>query len=46
MYGEKKQTPSTRLGTAMVIRKAFVDAQNYLAKHGRSRAGHAAAAGI
>ncbi len=29
VYGDKKQTPSTRLGTAAVIRKAFVDAQNY-----------------
>ncbi len=38
VYGEKKQTPSTRLGTAMVIRKAFMDAQNYMGKdeeHGR-----------
>lgn len=34
VYGEKKQTPSTRLGTAMVIRQAFTDAQNYLAKQG------------
>ena len=33
VYGEKKQTPSTRLGTASVIRQAFVEAQNYLAKH-------------
>ncbi|MBG6085326.1 amidohydrolase [Zhihengliuella flava] len=32
VYGDKKQTPSTRLGTAMVIRQAFTDAQNYLAK--------------
>ena len=32
VYGEQKKTPSTRLGTAMVIRKAFVDAQNYQAK--------------
>ena len=32
VYGDKKQTPSTRLGTAAVIRKAFVEAQNYLAK--------------
>lgn len=38
VYGDKNQTPSTRLGTAMVIRKAFIDAQNYLGKdeeHGR-----------
>lgn len=32
VYGEKKQTPSTRLGTAMVIRKAFIEARNYMAK--------------
>jgi imidazolonepropionase-like amidohydrolase len=32
VYGEQKKTPSTRLGTAMVIRKAFVEAQNYQAK--------------
>ena len=33
VYGERKQTPSTRLGTAKVIREAFVDAQNYLRRH-------------
>jgi imidazolonepropionase-like amidohydrolase len=32
VYGEQKKTPSTRLGTAAVIRGAFVDASNYLAK--------------
>jgi len=32
VYGERKQTPSTRLGTAAVIRAALVDAANYLAK--------------
>lgn len=32
VYGDKKQTPSTRLGTAMIIRKAFMDAQNYMGK--------------
>jgi imidazolonepropionase-like amidohydrolase len=32
IYGERKQTPSTRLGTAAVIRGALVDAGNYLAK--------------
>jgi imidazolonepropionase-like amidohydrolase len=32
VYGEQKKTPSTRLGTAAVIRGAFVDAANYLAK--------------
>ncbi|WP_231687114.1 amidohydrolase [Arthrobacter alpinus] len=31
IYGEKKQTPSTRLGTALVIRKAFMAAQNWMA---------------
>jgi imidazolonepropionase-like amidohydrolase len=32
VYGERKETPSTRLGTAAVIRQAFVDAQNYQTK--------------
>ncbi|MFC4243917.1 amidohydrolase [Gryllotalpicola reticulitermitis] len=32
VYGDKKQLPSTRLGVASVIRKAFVEAQNYRAK--------------
>lgn len=32
VYGDKKQTPSTRLGTALVIRQAFMEAQNWLAK--------------
>lgn len=32
VYGEKKQTPSTRLGTAAVIRGAFVEAANYLGR--------------
>ena len=32
VYGEKKETPSTRLGTAAVIREAFVQATNYQAK--------------
>jgi imidazolonepropionase-like amidohydrolase len=32
VYGERKETPSTRLGTAAVIREAFVDALNYQAK--------------
>jgi imidazolonepropionase-like amidohydrolase len=30
VYGEQKKTPSTRLGTAAVIRGAFVAAANYL----------------
>lgn len=29
VYSEKKQSPATRLGTAAVIRSAFVEAQNY-----------------
>jgi imidazolonepropionase-like amidohydrolase len=33
VYGDKHETPSTRLGTAAVIREAFVQAGNYLAKH-------------
>src|SRR5258708_28840497 len=32
VYGEQKKTPSTRLGTAAVIRGALVDAANYLAR--------------
>ncbi|GAB3247246.1 amidohydrolase [Arthrobacter pigmenti] len=32
IYGEQKKTPATRLGTAMVMRQAFVDAQNYMGK--------------
>ncbi len=39
VYGEKKQNPSTRLGTASVIRAAFVEAQNYLAKQDFAEAG-------
>jgi imidazolonepropionase-like amidohydrolase len=30
VYGERHKTPSTRLGTAAVIRGAFVEAANYL----------------
>ncbi|HUJ05470.1 MAG TPA: amidohydrolase [Streptosporangiaceae bacterium] len=32
VYGEQKKTPSTRLGTAAVIRGALVDAANYQAR--------------
>ena len=32
VYGDRKETPSTRLGTAAIIRSAFVDALNYQAK--------------
>ncbi|MGO3249819.1 amidohydrolase [Agrococcus casei] len=40
VYGEKRQTPSTRLGNAKVIREAFFEAQNYMAQQA-----HAAAEG-
>lgn len=30
VYGGKDKTPSTRLGTAMVIRRAFAEAQNWM----------------
>ena len=32
VYGDQKRTPSTRLGTALVIRKAFTEARNHAAK--------------
>jgi imidazolonepropionase-like amidohydrolase len=32
VYGDQKKTPSTRLGTAAIIRGAFTDARNYLAR--------------
>jgi imidazolonepropionase-like amidohydrolase len=32
VYGERKETPSTRLGTAAVIRTALTQARNYQAK--------------
>ena len=32
VWGEKGKTPGTRLGTAAVLRSAFVDATNYLTK--------------
>jgi imidazolonepropionase-like amidohydrolase len=32
VYGDRKQTPSTRLGTAGILRDAFTQAGNYLAK--------------
>jgi len=45
VYGDRKQTPSTRLGTAAVLRKAFVDAQNYRVKKANAEAGSADEAG-
>ncbi len=38
VYGEKKQTPSTRLGVAAVIREAFVAAQDYRARRAAAEA--------
>jgi imidazolonepropionase-like amidohydrolase len=35
VYGDRKEFPSTRLGTAAVIRDAFVKTANYLAKRER-----------
>lgn len=32
VYGERKETPSSRLGTAAVIRAALTNARNYMAK--------------
>jgi imidazolonepropionase-like amidohydrolase len=32
VYGQKKKTPSTRLGSAALMREAFVQARNYLRK--------------
>ncbi|MCE7742487.1 MAG: amidohydrolase family protein [Candidatus Heimdallarchaeota archaeon] len=32
VYGTDKKQPSTRMGTAAIFRKAFVDAQNYVDK--------------
>ncbi|MFL4473219.1 amidohydrolase [Paeniglutamicibacter sp. MACA_103] len=37
IYGAKDKTPATRLGTAMVIRQAFIEAQNYLAANDPAR---------
>ena len=42
VYGERNETPSTRLGTAAVIRGAFVAAQNYQAKLAASASASAA----
>ncbi|WP_109474244.1 amidohydrolase [Ornithinimicrobium cavernae] len=32
VYGEQKKTPSTRMGVALILRKAFTEARNYLEK--------------
>lgn len=38
VYGDKKALPSTRLGVAYVVRKAFVDAQSYAARRAAAEA--------
>ena len=43
VYGDKKQMPSTRLGVASVIREAFVEAGNYLARQDAAEPGKPAA---
>jgi imidazolonepropionase-like amidohydrolase len=42
VYGDAKKTPSTRLGTAAVIRGAFVEAQNYADRLAHAEDGKAA----
>jgi imidazolonepropionase-like amidohydrolase len=37
VYGDKKQTPSTRLGVASIIREAFTKARNYAAQRDHAR---------
>lgn len=36
VYGEQKKTPSTRLGVALILRKAFTEARNYQEKSAKS----------
>src|SRR5690606_28553366 len=36
VYGDQKKTPSTRLGVALVLRKAFTEARNYIEKTHKS----------
>lgn len=36
-YGERKQLPSTRLGIALVIRQALLDARDYAARRDKAR---------
>jgi imidazolonepropionase-like amidohydrolase len=45
VYGDRKETPSTRLGTAAVIRGAFVEAVNYQARLDAAAAAAVAAPG-
>ncbi len=41
VYGDRKVTPSTRLGTALVLRNAFVEAQDYLDRQAHAEPGKA-----
>ncbi|USQ75265.1 amidohydrolase [Ornithinimicrobium cryptoxanthini] len=36
VYGDQKKTPSTRLGVALILRKAFTEARNYSEKSGKA----------
>ncbi len=36
VYGDQKKTPATRLGVALVLRKAFTEARNYAEKSRRA----------
>lgn len=38
IYGDRKQTPQTRLGTAAVLRSAFTEARNYMDKRSHDQA--------
>ncbi|QDO89213.1 amidohydrolase [Ornithinimicrobium ciconiae] len=38
VYGDQKKTPSTRLGVALILRKAFTEARNYLEKTAKTTA--------
>lgn len=38
VYGDRKQLPSTRMGIALVIRQALLDAQDYVARRDRAAA--------
>jgi len=36
VYGDQKKTPSTRLGVALILRKAFTEARNYAEKSAKA----------
>ncbi|MGI8696327.1 MAG: amidohydrolase [Mycobacteriales bacterium] len=39
VYGDRKQTPATRLGTAAILRESFTKARNYLQRFEHQEAG-------